>query len=195
MSAWAGRIRRSTRSAARAGQKAKEQTEKAVRDVAAELLRIQAVRETQAGHAFPPDANWQREFESAFIYEETADQVTAIAETKSDMERAKPMDRLICGDVGFGKTEVAIRAAFKAVMGGKQVAILVPTTVLAQQHFNTFRERMADYPIRVELLSRYRTPREQDLSSKISRRARWTLSSARIASCRTTLFSKTSASS
>ncbi len=141
--------------------KAKEQTEKAVRDVASELLRIQAVRETQAGHAFPPDANWQREFESAFIYEETADQVRAIAETKSDMERAKPMDRLICGDVGFGKTEVAIRAAFKAVMGGKQVAILVPTTVLAQQHFNTFRERMADYPIRVELLSRFRTPREQ----------------------------------
>ncbi len=141
--------------------KAKEQTEKAVRDVAAELLRIQAVRETQAGHAFPPDVTWQREFESAFIYEETADQVRAIAETKSDMERDKPMDRLICGDVGFGKTEVAIRAAFKAVMGGKQVAILVPTTVLAQQHFNTFRERMADYPIRVELLSRYRTPREQ----------------------------------
>ncbi len=141
--------------------KAKEQTERAVRDVASEMLRIQAVRETQAGHAFPPDANWQREFESAFIYEETADQVRAIAETKSDMERAKPMDRLICGDVGFGKTEVAIRAAFKAVMGGKQVAILVPTTVLAQQHFNTFRERMADYPIRVELLSRYRTPREQ----------------------------------
>ncbi len=146
--------------------KAKEQTEKAVRDVASEMLRIQAVRETQAGHAFPPDANWQREFESAFIYEETADQVRAIAETKSDMERAKPMDRLICGDVGFGKTEVAIRAAFKAVMGGKQVAILVPTTVLAQQHFNTFRERMADYPIRVELLSRYRTPREQNLVVK-----------------------------
>jgi transcription-repair coupling factor (superfamily II helicase) len=146
--------------------KAKEQTEKSVRDVASELLRIQAVRETQAGHAFPPDANWQREFESAFIYEETADQMRAIAETKSDMERAKPMDRLICGDVGFGKTEVAIRAAFKAVMGGKQVAILVPTTVLAQQHFNTFRERMADYPIRVELLSRYRTPREQNLVVK-----------------------------
>ncbi|HEY1719407.1 MAG TPA: transcription-repair coupling factor [Verrucomicrobiae bacterium] len=146
--------------------KAKEQTEKAVRDVASELLRIQAVRETQAGHAFPADVNWQREFESAFIYEETADQVRAIAETKSDMERAKPMDRLICGDVGFGKTEVAIRAAFKAVMGGKQVAILVPTTVLAQQHFNTFRERMADYPIRVELLSRYRTPREQNLVVK-----------------------------
>jgi transcription-repair coupling factor (superfamily II helicase) len=147
-------------------QKAKEQTEKAVRDVAAELLRIQAVRETQAGHPFPPDTAWQREFESAFIYEETADQVRAIAETKADLERAKPMDRLICGDVGFGKTEVAIRAAFKAVMGGKQVAILVPTTVLAQQHFNTFRERMADYPVRVELLSRFRTPREQQIVVK-----------------------------
>ena len=142
--------------------KAKEQTEHAVRDIAAEMLRIQAVRETQAGHPCKPDTQWQREFESAFIYEETRDQVTAIAETKADQERAKPMDRLICGDVGFGKTEVAIRAAFKCVMDGKQVAILVPTTVLAQQHFNNFRERMADYPIRVELLSRFRTRREQD---------------------------------
>jgi transcription-repair coupling factor (superfamily II helicase) len=142
--------------------KAKEQTERAVRDIAAEMLRIQAVRETQAGHPCKPDTQWQREFESAFIYEETRDQVTAIAETKADQERAKPMDRLICGDVGFGKTEVAIRAAFKCVMDGKQVAILVPTTVLAQQHFNNFRERMADYPIRVELLSRFRTRREQD---------------------------------
>ncbi len=145
---------------------AKEQTEKSVRDIAAEMLRIQAVRETQAGHACKPDTQWQREFESAFIYEETRDQITAIAETKSDQERAKPMDRLICGDVGFGKTEVAIRAAFKCVMDGKQVAILVPTTVLAQQHFNNFRERMADYPIRVELLSRFRTRREQDLVVK-----------------------------
>ena len=141
--------------------KAKEETEKAVRDIAAEMLRIQAVRETQAGHACQPDTQWQREFESAFIYEETRDQITAIADTKADQDRAKPMDRLICGDVGFGKTEVAIRAAFKCVMDGKQVAILVPTTVLAQQHFNNFRERMADYPIRVELLSRFRTQREQ----------------------------------
>ena len=141
--------------------KAKEQTEKAVRDVAAELLRIQAVRATQPGHACRPDTPWQREFESAFIYEETPDQMTAITETKADQERAKPMDRLICGDVGFGKTEVAIRAAFKSVMDGQQVAVLVPTTVLAQQHFNNFRERMADYPIRVELLSRFRTKREQ----------------------------------
>jgi transcription-repair coupling factor (superfamily II helicase) len=140
--------------------KAKAQAERAVRDVASELLAIQAARESQPGHAFAADNPWQREFEGSFLYEETPDQVRAIAETKSDMERPKPMDRLICGDVGFGKTEVAIRAAFKAVMDGRQVAVLVPTTVLAQQHFNTFRERMADYPVRVELLSRFRTARE-----------------------------------
>ena len=141
--------------------KAKAQAERAVRDVAAELLQIQAARESRPGHAFPPDVPWQREFEGAFIFEETPDQLRAIEETKADMERPKPMDRLICGDVGFGKTDVAIRAAFKAVMGGKQVAMLVPTTVLAQQHFNTFRERMADYPMRIELLSRFRTHRAQ----------------------------------
>jgi transcription-repair coupling factor (superfamily II helicase) len=142
-------------------KKAKAQAECAVRDVAAELLQIQARRESQPGHAFAPDTPWQREFESAFIYEETPDQLRSITETKTDMERAKPMDRLICGDAGYGKTEVAIRAAFKAVMSGKQVAVLVPTTVLAQQHFNTFRERMADYPLRIELLSRFRTRRAQ----------------------------------
>jgi len=142
-------------------KKAKEHAERAVRDVAAELLSIQAARESQSGHAFGPDTPWQREFEGSFIYEETPDQWRAIQEAKADMERPKPMDRLICGDVGFGKTEIAIRAAFKSVMAGKQVAVLVPTTVLAQQHFNTFRERMADYPVRVELLSRFRTRREQ----------------------------------
>jgi transcription-repair coupling factor (superfamily II helicase) len=141
--------------------RAKEHAERAVRDIAAELLAIQAARDSLAGHPFGPDTPWQREFESSFVFEETPDQMRAIVESKSDMERAKPMDRLICGDVGFGKTEVAIRAAFKAVLGGKQVAVLVPTTVLAQQHFNTFRERMADYPVRVELLSRFRTRREQ----------------------------------
>jgi transcription-repair coupling factor (superfamily II helicase) len=141
--------------------KAKAQAETAIRDFAAELLTIQAARESQSGHVFPPDSPWQREFEGAFIYEETPDQIRAIAETKSDLESSRPMDRLICGDVGFGKTEVAIRAAFKAVMDGRQVAILVPTTVLAQQHYNTFVERMADYPIRVELLSRFRTRPQQ----------------------------------
>ena len=147
-------------------RKAKEQAERAVRDVAAEMLRIQAARETQEGHAFKADTAWQHEFENAFIYEETPDQVTAISQTKGDMEKPRPMDRLICGDVGFGKTEVAIRAAFKAVMDGKQVAVLVPTTVLAQQHYNNFRERMADYPIRLELLSRFRTRREQQRAVK-----------------------------
>jgi transcription-repair coupling factor (superfamily II helicase) len=141
--------------------KAKEHAERAVRDVASEMLAIQAARESQPGHAFTPDTPWQREFESAFIFEETPDQMKAIVETKGDMERPKPMDRLICGDVGFGKTEVGIRAAFKAVMDGRQVAVLVPTTVLAQQHYNTFRERMADYPVRIELLSRFRTRRAQ----------------------------------
>ena len=142
-------------------QKTREHAECAVRDLASELLSIQAARASQPGHAFKPDAPWQREFESAFLYEETPDQWKAILAAKADMEAPKPMDRLICGDVGYGKTEVAIRAAFKAVMDGRQVAVLVPTTVLAQQHFNTFRERMADYPIRVELLSRFRTAREQ----------------------------------
>jgi len=142
--------------------KTKAQAERAVRDVAGELLTIQAARESQVGHAFALDTPWQREFESSFIFEETPDQLRAIVDTKTDMERPKPMDRLICGDVGFGKTEVGIRAAFKAVMDGRQVAMLVPTTVLAQQHWNTFRERMADYPVRIELLSRFRTRRAQE---------------------------------
>ncbi|MBI4661460.1 MAG: transcription-repair coupling factor [Verrucomicrobia bacterium] len=141
--------------------KAKAQAEEAVRDLAAELLAIQAARESQAGHAFASDTPWQREFESAFLYEETPDQDRAIVETKKDMETARPMDRLICGDVGYGKTEVALRAAFKAVLDGRQVAVLVPTTILAQQHFNTFRERMADYPVRVEQLSRFCGRQEQ----------------------------------
>ncbi|HOY58172.1 MAG TPA: transcription-repair coupling factor [Verrucomicrobiota bacterium] len=142
--------------------KAKAQANAAVRDFAAELLRLQAARSAQSGSAFPPDAPWQIEFESAFVYEETPDQLRAIEATKQDLERPRPMDRLICGDVGFGKTEVAIRAAFKVVLAGRQVAVLVPTTVLAQQHYNTFRERMADYPVRVELLSRFRTRRQQN---------------------------------
>ena len=138
-----------------------ERAENSVRDLAAELLVIQAARASQEGHSFGVDSPWQREFEAAFLYDETPDQQTAIDDTKRDLESLRPMDRLICGDVGFGKTEVAIRAAFKAVMGGKQVAILVPTTVLAHQHFNTFRERMADYPVRVEVLSRFRKASEQ----------------------------------
>jgi len=130
---------------------------RAAEEYAARILRVEAERRARAGHAFAPDTDWQREFEDAFLYEETADQAAAIEETRRDMESPRPMDRLICGDVGFGKTEVALRAAFKAVMDGKQVAVLAPTTVLAQQHERTFRERMADYPVRVDLLSRFRS--------------------------------------
>jgi transcription-repair coupling factor (superfamily II helicase) len=142
-------------------EKVRAAAERATLDLAAELLQIQAKREAQPGHAFAADNTWQKEFEAAFPFTETPDQLKAITDAKADMERTRPMDRLVCGDVGFGKTEVAIRAAFKAVMGGKQVAVLVPTTVLAQQHLNTFRERMAGYPIAVEMVSRFRTRKEQ----------------------------------
>ncbi|MFH0953243.1 MAG: transcription-repair coupling factor [Verrucomicrobiota bacterium] len=135
--------------------------EKAVRDLASALLETQARRDVLDGHAFAKDAPWQHEFEAAFPYQETEDQHRAIAETKVDMESRRPMDRLICGDVGYGKTEVAMRAAFKAVMDGRQVAVLVPTTVLAQQHYDTFTERMAAYPLAIEMLSRFRTRAEQ----------------------------------
>jgi len=142
-------------------EKSRREAEKATVDFAAQLLRLQAQRHEGGGHAFATDSTWQRTFEAAFPHAETHDQAAAIAATKTDMARPRPMDRLICGDVGFGKTEVAIRAAFMAVMDNKQVAILVPTTVLAQQHFNTFRDRMAEYPVSVEMVSRFRTPSEQ----------------------------------
>jgi transcription-repair coupling factor (superfamily II helicase) len=142
-------------------ERAKAKAEKAVEDFAATLLRTAAEREAMPGIAYPPDHEWQTKFEAEFLYEPTQDQVRAVAETKADMERTRPMDRLVCGDVGYGKTEVAIRATFKAVMAGKQVAFLVPTTVLAQQHARTLRERFADWPITVEELSRFRTAGEQ----------------------------------
>jgi transcription-repair coupling factor (superfamily II helicase) len=143
-------------------EKARQAAERATIDLAAELLRIHAAREAQPGHAFPEDNAWQKEFEASFPFTETRDQLRAINEAKQDMERTRPMDRLVCGDVGFGKTEVAIRAAFKAVQGGRQVALLVPTTVLAQQHLNTFRERMAGYPVAIEMVSRFRSRAEQN---------------------------------
>ncbi|MBC7226793.1 MAG: transcription-repair coupling factor [Thermoflexales bacterium] len=139
----------------------KARARRAVEEVARELLQLYAARELAPGHAFSPDTPWQAELEAAFPYVETPDQARAIAEVKADMERPRPMDRLICGDVGYGKTEVALRAAFKAVMDGKQVAVLVPTTVLAQQHYTTFRHRLAPFPVVVEHLSRFRTPAEQ----------------------------------
>ena len=140
---------------------AKRRAHRAVQDVARELLSIYAARQVAPGTAFSPDTIWQAELEASFPYVETADQLEAIKEVKADMEKPRPMDRLICGDVGYGKTEVALRAAFKAVMDSRQVAILVPTTILAQQHYNTFRERLAAFPVRVEMLSRFRSEREQ----------------------------------
>jgi transcription-repair coupling factor (superfamily II helicase) len=142
-------------------QKTKAKAKRAMRDMADELLRLYAERKLVQGHAFPPDAPWQREFEEGFEYTLTPDQETAIEDVKNDMETATPMDRLLCGDVGYGKTEVAMRAAFKAVMDGKQTAILTPTTVLAYQHFETFRQRFAAFPMKVELLSRFRSSKEQ----------------------------------
>jgi transcription-repair coupling factor (superfamily II helicase) len=142
-------------------QRKKEKVQAAVLDLASEMIEIQALREAKPGIALPPDTEWQAEFEAAFPYQETPDQLTSLAEIKKDMERPRPMDRLICGDVGYGKTELAVRAAFKAIDNGRQVAVLVPTTVLAEQHFRTFGQRLAEYPFVVEVLSRFRTPREQ----------------------------------
>ena len=139
----------------------KENTRRAVEEVARELLELYAAREHVQGHAFSPDTSWQHELEASFPYVETDDQLQALNAVKEDMERPRPMDRLICGDVGYGKTEVALRAAFKAVMDGKQVAMLVPTTVLAQQHYNTFARRLHPFPVKVEMLSRFRNPAEQ----------------------------------
>ena len=135
----------------------KDAAQQAVLDLAADLLQVQAARNLLRGHAYPPDTTWQHEFENAFPFQETIDQIHVIRDVKADMESTRPMDRLICGDAGYGKTEVAMRAAFKAVQGGQQVAMLVPTTILAQQHFRTFTERMAGFPIRVEVLSRFCT--------------------------------------
>jgi transcription-repair coupling factor (superfamily II helicase) len=140
----------------------KRKVREAVQEVAKDLLDLYASRQVAEGFAFSPDNPWQGELESSFPYVETGDQVKALIDIKRDMETPRPMDRLLCGDVGYGKTEVALRAAFKAVMDGRQVAVLVPTTVLAQQHFDTFRQRLSAFPVTVEMLSRFRTPREQN---------------------------------
>jgi transcription-repair coupling factor (superfamily II helicase) len=142
-------------------EKAKKRVKKSLRELAEELVRLYAERTVLRGHSFPPPDELYREFEASFEYEETPDQLQAIAEVQKDMGREKAMDRLVCGDVGFGKTEVALRAAFRAMMAGKQVAVLVPTTVLAQQHYQTFSARFSAYPLRVEMLSRFRSPAEQ----------------------------------
>ena len=142
-------------------EKAKSKVKKAMRDMAEELLKLYAARKAVPGHAFAPDSHWQQEFEDAFEYDLTIDQTTAVADIKRDMESSTPMDRLLCGDVGYGKTEVAMRAAFKAVMDGKQVAFLAPTTVLAFQHQKTLRERFAGFPVRIDMVSRFRSKAEQ----------------------------------
>ena len=142
-------------------ERTKKKVGKAVQEMAKDLLDLYAARAAARGHAFSGDTAWQKEFEDAFLYDLTVDQDRAIRDVKADMEKEVPMDRLICGDVGFGKTEVAMRAAFKAVMDGKQVAVLCPTTVLAFQHLNTFRERFSSWPVSIEMISRFRSPREQ----------------------------------
>jgi transcription-repair coupling factor (superfamily II helicase) len=142
-------------------EKLKRRTKKAIQDMARELIELYAERKAKLGFAFSPDSPWQKELEASFIYEETPDQLSAIEAIKQDMQKEIPADRLICGDVGYGKTEVAIRAAFKSVMDGKQVAVLVPTTILAFQHFTTFTERLREYPVRIEMLSRFKSRKEQ----------------------------------
>ncbi len=144
-----------------AWKRTKRRVKEAIREIAQELLRLYAARELSPGFAYSPDSHWHQEFTAAFEFEETEDQARAIEEVEADMEQARPMDRLVCGDVGYGKTEVALRATFKAVMDGKQVALLVPTTILALQHWQTFTKRFAPYPITVEMLSRFRAPADQ----------------------------------
>ena len=142
-------------------QRVKQKVRESVKDLANELIALYAARQKVSGFSFAPDTVWQREFEDTFSYEETPDQLKAVEEIKKDMETARPMDRLLCGDVGYGKTEVAVRAAFKTVMDNKQVAVLVPTTILAQQHYNTFTERFSGYPVQVQMLSRFKSAGEQ----------------------------------
>ncbi len=142
-------------------EKLKKKTKKAITDMAADLIKLYAERKVRGGYAFGEDTVWLKQLEASFPYEETPDQLKAINDVKRDMQDNKPMDRLICGDVGYGKTEVAVRAAFKAIEDGKQVAILVPTTVLAQQHYHTFSERLKNFPVRIEMLSRFRTRKQQ----------------------------------
>ncbi len=160
-SAPAAPTRRCRSSAARRWDQVKSRARRAAQELAGELLNLYAERKRREGHAFPPDTDWQREFEDAFPYAETPDQRDAIEFVKADMETPRPMDRLICGDVGYGKTEVALRAAFKAAQDGKQVMVLAPTTILAQQHYGTFSERLKDYPVTIDYVSRFRSAAEQ----------------------------------
>jgi len=156
-----GHIPKLTKLGAPDWERLKSSARRRIKDIARELISLYARRKHEGGFAFAPDSHWQKELEASFMYEDTPDQVKATLDVKSDMEQISPMDRLVCGDVGFGKTEVAVRAAFKAVMNGKQAAVLVPTTILAQQHLNTFLDRLGRYSVRVDLLSRFRSKNEQ----------------------------------
>ena len=171
--------------------KQKARVKRAVRDMAGELVRLYSVRMSVKGHAFGPDTPWQREFEAAFPYEETPDQLSAIDEVKHDMESDEPMDRLLCGDVGYGKTEVAMRAAFKAVDAGKQVAVLVPTTVLAEQHYRTFTRAHGRVPVKIDAVAIPHTRRAEGDRQDGSQRARSTSSSARTGCVSPTCVSRT----
>ncbi len=165
-----GRKPRISKLGGREWEKTRSRVHGAVRDIARELVQLYAARQGETGYKYGPDTVWQREFEEMFPFEETEDQLAAIEDTKRDMESDKIMDRLICGDVGYGKTEIAIRAAFKAVQENRQVVLLCPTTILAQQHYNTFRERMSQFPVRVDMLSRFRTPAQQKKTIEDTRR-------------------------
>lgn len=158
----------------------KQKTKTRVKEIAFNLINLYAKRKTEKGYAFGPDSYLQNELEASFLYEDTPDQSKATIDVKADMELDRPMDRLVCGDVGFGKTEVAVRAAFKAVDNGKQVAILVPTTILAFQHFKTFRERLKDFPVNVEYLNRFRTAKEKRETLVDLQREKWISLLARI---------------
>lgn len=142
-------------------QKAKAKVRKSINEIAEDLVKLYAARAALKGYKYSKDTEWQRQFEDEFPYEETPDQLTSLEEIKHDMESDKPMDRLLCGDVGYGKTEVAIRAAFKAVMDGKQVAFLVPTTILAEQHYKNLVKRFSDFPVKIDMVSRFRTTKQQ----------------------------------
>ena len=177
-------------------QKARQRAAARIRDAAAELLDVYSRRAARPGFAFAVDEPQLQAFEQGFPFEETADQLAAIRQVVEDLRSPRPMDRVVCGDVGFGKTEVALRAAFVAVQAGRQVAVLVPTTLLAQQHHQTFADRFADWPVKVELLSRFRGRRASEGDARRARaRARSTSSSARIACCSRACDSRTSASS
>ena len=140
----------------------KQKTKKKIKEAARELIELYAKRKATKGYSFHPDTVWQKELEASFLYEDTPDQEKVTDEVKGDMEAENPMDSLVCGDVGFGKTEIAVRAAFKAVQDGKQAAVLVPTTILAEQHYNTFKDRLSQFPVKVAVMSRFQTKKEQD---------------------------------